>query len=172
LQDWLAKAEEDEEPKTLPQGTRRIRGTSDSPPPARVLIPRPEHVLPPELVFPRECQDSATYTYRLPLAALTRLFLIHHVEHMPADARAAFSAQWQSQAPHMPPSFCPLYGPKIFARPGALAQGEYAQLLQIMPMFVMPDPSVDPATRNRWIALCAAQDKLYNTRMRPRVVGI
>jgi hypothetical protein len=166
LQDWLAKANENKESKTLPEGTQRIRGTSAFSSSARVLIQGSEHVLPPELVFPRECQDDATYPYRRVLASLTRLFLVRHIGHMSPAARAAFSARWQSQALHMPPSSCPLYGPKLAARPGELAPGEYAQLLQIMPVLVMDD-SVDQATRDRWIALCVAQKKLYSVRADP-----
>jgi hypothetical protein len=116
-------------------------------------------------VFERECQEQATYPYRHLLASLTRLFLIHLVTNMSPAERTALSDLFQTT--QLPPSFCPLYGPKIVARPSALAPGEYGQLVQLMSIYTISDHAwATEPVKDRWLALTVAQERLHNVRLR------
>jgi hypothetical protein len=128
-----------------------------------------EHVLPPELSFSREVMESAVYPYRHPLDSITRIFLIHLISHMSPEQREDFSNRLKDASTHFPSNYCQLYGPKFVARPGQLSPGEYEQLVQLMPMYVTPGPRDGTSwaveeVKDRWIALCVAQERLYGVR--------
>jgi hypothetical protein len=134
------------------RGAEPIRGASIPVAPLLLIAhSQVDFVLPPELALTRPCHEGTKHPYWHPLMSIARLYLLHLVAHASAAERADLALQLLRMSP-LHPHPRPPYGPKYVARAGALAPGEYEQVMQSMAI-VSANMQLPEDVRGRWWTL-------------------